>query len=77
MARAWRALWMLAAGGLILWRAPLAWASWREWRQWRILDPSAADLYLTDFWFEIAPVTIGAAIQVGAILFRDRGASRD
>ncbi len=27
--------------------------AWREWRRWAIADPSAADLYRTDFWISV------------------------
>jgi hypothetical protein len=40
---------------------------WRQWHEWAVVDPSAADLYRTNFWldvtFAIAIVGITALIS--------------
>ncbi|MSR06758.1 MAG: hypothetical protein EXR93_06820 [Gemmatimonadetes bacterium] len=48
---AWGAL--VAGGGLTLWRGGLATYWFIEWLRWRTSDPSAADLYQTNFFIEI------------------------
>jgi hypothetical protein len=27
--------------------------NWREWHEWAVADPSAADLYRTNFWVDV------------------------
>lgn len=54
---------VLLAGFLAGDKLVAAVADWREWHRWAVADPSAADLYRTNFWFDIA--TVVAAI-VGA-----------
>ncbi len=27
--------------------------NWREWHEWALADPSAADLYRTNFWVDV------------------------
>lgn len=46
--------WALVVGGLSLaaWRASLALDWFRQWLQWRVADPSIAELYQLDWWFE-------------------------
>jgi hypothetical protein len=42
--------------------------AWREWHRWAISDPSAADLYRTNFWIA---VTIAAlSLSLGWLIFR-------
>jgi hypothetical protein len=62
----WRVCGLLGAA-LALWRGPEAWFNWSQWNEWKILDPSAADLYITSFWFEMVPVTLGVAIALVAV----------
>ena len=42
--------------------------AWRDWHRWAIADPSAADLYRTNFWIA---VTIAAlSLSLGGLIFR-------
>ena len=42
--------------------------AWQEWHRWAIADPSAADLYRTNFWIS---VTIAAlSLGLGWLIFR-------
>ena len=50
-------------GGLIAgWRLVGAIANWREWRRWAATDPSAAELYQINLWFDLASAAFAAAI---------------
>lgn len=40
----------------------------REWHRWAVADPSAADVYRTDFWMDV--VLAGLAIVAAALVFR-------
>ena len=35
--------------------------AWREWQRWAVSDPSAADLYRTNFWIDVALATVAIA----------------
>lgn len=59
---------VLAGGFLAGSRVVSAIRNWREWHRWAVLDPSAADLYRTNFWFDLA--TAGIAIGLAAVLYR-------
>jgi hypothetical protein len=67
----WRNLirWVALVCGLaiMLWRAPVAIRDFRDWREAAISDPSAAELYETDFWFETAGMVI--ALGLGLVFF--------
>ena len=67
----WRNLlrWIALVGGLaiLLWRAPHALRDYRDWREAKVNDPSAAELYETDLWFEAAGVTV--AVGFGLLIF--------
>jgi len=63
--------WLLIIAGLFwaIWRAILALSWLQEWRQWRIADPSAAELYQLNWWFEAGLAAIGiAAAGIGVSL---------
>jgi hypothetical protein len=32
--------------------------NWRLWHEWAVSDPSAADLYRTNFWVDVASVIL-------------------
>jgi hypothetical protein len=32
--------------------------NWRDWHRWAVADPSAADLYRTSFWIDVAIVIL-------------------
>jgi hypothetical protein len=57
---------VLLAGFLGGERLVAAVTDWRQWHQLAVVDPSAADLYRTNFWFDIA--TVGAAIVAAWIV---------
>jgi hypothetical protein len=61
--------WLALVGGLaiLLWRAPHALRDYRDWREAAVIDPSAAELYETDLWFEAAGVTV--ALGLGLLIF--------
>ena len=44
--------------------------AWREWQRWAVSDPSAADLYRTNFWIDVglAAVAIAGAGLVSWLL---------
>jgi hypothetical protein len=44
--------------------------AWREWHRWAVADPSAADLYRANFWFDVvvALLTLAAAWLVHRLL---------
>ncbi|MSV35537.1 MAG: hypothetical protein EXQ47_08070 [Bryobacterales bacterium] len=52
-----------------VWRVILALHWFREWTQWKISDPSAAELYEVNFWFEVVFCGVGLAVAVAAFLF--------
>lgn len=58
---------VLIAGMLAGNRLLSAVGNWREWHRWAATDPSAADLYRTNFWFDLASVAV--AIGLAALLF--------
>jgi hypothetical protein len=49
--------------------------AWRDWHRWAVSDPSAADLYRTDFWVELTIALLTVAV-VGLVywLLRPRAA---
>ena len=67
----WRNLirWLALVCGLavLFWRAPLALRDFRDWREAAVNDPSAAELYETDLWFEAAGGTV--ALGLGLLIF--------
>jgi hypothetical protein len=32
--------------------------NWRRWHEWAVSDPSAADLYRTNFWIDVVIVIV-------------------
>ena len=36
--------------------------AWRDWHRWAVSDPSAADLYRTDFWVELTIALLTVAV---------------
>jgi hypothetical protein len=48
--------------------------AWREWHQLAVSDPSAADLYRTDFWVEIN-ITVLTLRVVGLVYWLLRPAT--
>jgi hypothetical protein len=50
-----------------LWRGPHVLRDYRDWREAKVTDPSAAELYETDFWFETAGIVI--ALGLGLVVF--------
>jgi hypothetical protein len=44
--------------------------AWQEWHRWAVADPSAADLYRTNFWLDVvvALLTLAAAWPVHRLL---------
>jgi hypothetical protein len=65
----------LARHGLVLFGGFLAGSrlvdatqAWREWHQWSVTDPSAADLYRTNFWIDIVVVVL--VLGVAGLTYR-------
>ena len=58
---------VLVAGYLAGTGVVSALTNWREWHRWAVDDPSVADLYRTNFWFDLA--SSAAAIALAALLF--------
>jgi hypothetical protein len=72
---------VLLGGSLAGTRVVDAARSWREWHRWAVTDPSAADLYRTDFMLDagIVLVVLAGAGLVYRILGRrpnDEGSAR-
>ena len=67
-------------GGCLLLVAGLAGAAWlgsvalywyREWRRWRVEDPSAAELYQINWWFETGATVVALLVAgIGTHLLR-------
>jgi hypothetical protein len=36
--------------------------AWRDWHRWAVSDPSAADLYRTEFWVELTIALLTVAV---------------
>jgi hypothetical protein len=60
----------MIAGGIALaaWRTPVAFDDWKGWQESRGSDPSAAELYEVDFWFEMGLISVGLISVVGGII---------
>ena len=68
----------VAAGGFLAGNGIVsALTNWREWHRWAGDDPSVADLYRTNFWFDLA--SSAAALALAALLFHllRPGSTRD
>jgi hypothetical protein len=62
---------LVAVGGFLAGeRLVAAHADWRDWHRWAVADPSAADLYRTNFRLDlaVAAIAIGAAWLVHRFL---------
>jgi hypothetical protein len=53
---------VLVSGLIAGWRLVGAIANWRQWRRWAATDPSAAELYQINLWFDLAAAAFAAAI---------------
>lgn len=65
----------LVVGGLLCaaWRGVIGIYWFRQWWRWRAADPSAAELYQLDWWFENIPIVIELALaSAGVVLLRRR-----
>ena len=61
----WAAL--VCSIAIVFWLGPSAIRSYRDWREAAVNDPSAAELYETEFWFEAAG--IAAPLGIGSVFF--------
>ena len=63
----WRNLLRWAALGcalaVVIWLGPSAFRNYRDWREAAVNDPSAAELYETDFWLDAAAIAAGLGIE--------------
>jgi hypothetical protein len=60
---------------LFTYRTTLAVRAARNWLNWHLVDPSGAELYAIDFWFESAFAVVGAAAAtLGLWVVRRAGA---
>ena len=57
----------LMLGGLAcaVWRGTLVIYWFREWWHWRLKDPSIAELYQVNWWFEAVWTMIGLVVAGG------------
>jgi hypothetical protein len=61
----WAAL--LSAVAVVVWLGPNAVRNYRDWREALVNDPSVADLYETNLWFDSAGIAAG--LIVGSLIF--------
>jgi hypothetical protein len=64
---------------LATWRAWAALAWWDLWQYWKTTDRSAAELYQTDFFIEVALTAVALLLAGGALFllgFRNRSVER-
>jgi hypothetical protein len=61
----WAAL--VCAIAVVVWLMPDAARNYRAWREAEINDPSAAELYETNLWFDAAGMA--AALGFGSLIF--------
>ena len=61
----WTAL--VCAIAVVLWLGASAIRNYRDWREVAVNDPSAAELYETDFWFDAAGIAAG--LSIGSLIF--------
>ena len=61
----WAAL--VCAIVIVLWLAPEVVRNYRDWRESAVNDPSAAELYETNFWFDAAGIAAG--LGLGLLIF--------
>jgi hypothetical protein len=66
---------ILAAVAMSGYSAYLAARSYAEWRKWRISDPSAAELYQIDIWWESA-LCLGGLIAAALVAYWIRPSRR-
>jgi hypothetical protein len=73
--------WLLFIGGsgLAVWRGALAFHWLREWEAWRVADPSAAELYAVNLWFEIGGTLAALVCAIAGFLLlrKQRRAGRN
>lgn len=63
---------LVVFGGLLAGRRSVdALHAWREWHRWALTDPSAADLYRTNFWVDV--VILGLTLGIAGLLYRSVG----
>ena len=65
----------LARYGLVLFGGFLAGSrlvdaahAWHEWHRWSAADPSAADLYRTNFWIDV--VVVALILGIASLIYR-------
>jgi hypothetical protein len=67
---AWTAVWytaFLAGLAFATWRGMLAVHWFEEWSQARVSDPSEAELFEVNAWFETGFTLIGLVVAAGAV----------
>jgi hypothetical protein len=42
--------------------------AWRAWHRWSLADPSAADLYRTNFWVDVVIVIL--TVGIAGLIYR-------
>ena len=63
---------LVVFGGLLAGRRSVdALRTWREWHRWALTDPSAADLYRTNFWVDV--VILVLTLGIVGLLYRSLG----
>jgi len=58
-----------------IWRGVLAFSSFQQWREWKLKDPSGAELYQVNCWFDSAFSLIGVVVAVLGLWLVRRGRS--
>jgi hypothetical protein len=73
MLRLLAAVLLLTGVAVMVWRGLFAAGAARAWFQNRVFDPSAAELYAIDFWFNFAGALFGVMLAwIGRLLLRAR-----
>jgi hypothetical protein len=73
MNRRWLAFALILAGvAYAAWRGAAAFYWFEQWQRLRIDDPSAAELYQVNAWFELVYATPGVVVAILAALWLRR-----
>lgn len=68
---------IVASVAYLAWRGAAAFYWFRLWRQSVVDDPSAAELYQVNFWFELAFAAPGLVVALLAVMWLRRSGGRE